>query len=306
MSTPDLFRIKDLRLGQVTDSVGKTGCTVLLFPAGAVASVDVRGSAPGTRETDLLRPENLVEQVHAIVLSGGSAFGLASMDGVGRYLEEQEIGFRTGEAIVPIVTGAVLYDLAVGDAQARPDAAIGYAAAEGANRKIVEEGAVGAGTGASVGKLRGMEFASPGGLGVFALVFENGIVVSAVVAVNALGNILDGTEIVAGIRHAGGDGFIDARHLLLSGHRRDVFERTNTTIGAIVTNATLTKAQCLKIAQMTHDAYARRIDPAHTLFDGDAIFVAATGEVDAPVDLMFLGTAACEAMETAILRAVRT
>ena len=305
MLAHDLFRIQNLRLGQMTDPVGRTGCTVLLFPEGATASVDVRGSAPGTRETDLLRPENLVDRIHAIVLTGGSAFGLAAMEGVVRWLEEQQIGFATAEATVPIVTGAVLYDLAVGDPKARPDATMGYAAARTANRTTVAEGAVGAGTGASVGKLRGMEFAAPGGLGVCARAFKNGLVVGAVVAVNALGNITDGNQIVAGIRHAGGDGFINARHFLLNGHSSRIFDRTNTTIGAVVTNATLTKAQCLKLAQMTHDAFARRIDPAHTPFDGDAIFAAATGEVDVPADPLFLGTAACAVMETAILRAVR-
>ena len=299
----DIFRIKGLKIGQAQDTVGKTGVTVLLFEDGAVVGAVVRGSAPGTRETDLLRPGNLVEKVHAVVLSGGSAFGLASMDGVAAYLEEQGVGYETGVAKVPIVTGAVLFDLAVGDARARPDADMGYAAAQSAGRTTFAEGGHGAGTGASVGKLRGQEYASPGGIGCTVLTFPDGLVVAAVVAVNALGDIYEGEEIVAGMLNEEKNAWLNSEDYVLQGYQTRPFGG-NTTLGVIITNAKLTKAQAQKLASVAHDGFARSIRPAHTLYDGDIIFAAATGEVEFS-DMLFLSTAAQRAAEQAVLRAVK-
>ncbi|MBY6188002.1 P1 family peptidase [Marinobacter hydrocarbonoclasticus] len=300
---PDaLFAIKDLKIGQVSDTEGLTGVTVLRFDKGATASVDVRGAAPGTRETDLLKPENLVDKVHAIVLSGGSAFGLDAMSGVARQLEADGIGFNTGVARVPIVTGAVLFDLVVGDPKARPDAGMGALAARSASRSGLKEGNVGAGTGASVGKIRGMEYATKSGLGVYSVQLDNGLVVGAIVAVNAWGDVYnrDGT-ILAGTRDD--KGFVPGTALIFQGANEPGFVGKNTTIGAIVTNATLTKSEALKVAQMAHDGYARAIRPVHTMNDGDAIFAAGTGEIGS-VNINTLGVIAAEVMETAIHRAV--
>ncbi|MBY5994132.1 P1 family peptidase [Ferrimonas balearica] len=298
-----LFAIEGLKIGQLSDPKGLTGVTVLRFDAGATASVDVRGAAPGTRETDLLKPENLVDKVHAIVLTGGSAFGLDAMSGVARQLESEGIGFDTGVARVPIVTGAVLFDLALGDPKARPDAAMGQQAAKGAKRDGLSEGNVGAGTGASVGKIRGMAHATKSGLGVYSVTLDNGLVVGAVVAVNAWGDVYDRRgQILAGTRDE--QGFIPGTALIFQGASEPGFVGRNTTIGAIVTNATLTKSQALKVAQMAHDGYARAIRPVHSLNDGDAIFAAGTGELG-PVDVNTLGVIAAEVMETAIHRAVQ-
>ncbi|MBW3166153.1 P1 family peptidase [Ferrimonas balearica] len=298
-----LFAIKQLKIGQISNHTGLTGVTVLRFDQGATASVDVRGAAPGTRETDLLKPENLVDKVHAIVLSGGSAFGLDAMSGVARQLESEGIGFNTGVARVPIVTGAVLFDLVVGDPKARPDAAMGQAAAKAAKRSGLTEGNVGAGTGASVGKIRGMEHATKSGLGVYSVQLDSGLVVGAVVAVNAWGDVVDRNgQLLAGTRDE--NGFIPGTALIFQGANEPGFVGKNTTIGAIVTNATLTKAEALKVAQMAHDGYARAIRPVHTMNDGDAIFAAGTGELG-PVNINTLGVIAAEVMETAIHRAVQ-
>ncbi len=298
----DLFAIEGLKIGQISDQKGLTGVTVLRFDQGATASVDVRGAAPGTRETDLLKPENLVDKVHAIVLSGGSAFGLDAMSGVARQLESEGIGFNTGVARVPIVTGAVLFDLVVGDPKARPDAAMGQAAAKAASRSGLTEGNVGAGTGASVGKIRGMAHATKSGLGVYSVQLESGLVVGAVVAVNAWGDVYDRNgALLAGTRDE--QGFVPGTALIFQGANEPGFVGKNTTIGAIVTNAKLTKAEALKVAQMAHDGYARAIRPVHTMNDGDAIFAAGTGALG-PVNVNSLGVIAAEVMETAIHRAV--
>ncbi|MBY5923278.1 P1 family peptidase [Ferrimonas balearica] len=299
-----LFAIEGLKVGQISDQKGLTGVTVLRFDQGATASVDVRGAAPGTRETDLLKPENLVDKVHAIVLSGGSAFGLDAMSGVARQLESEGIGFNTGVARVPIVTGAVLFDLVVGDPKARPDSAMGQAAAKVAKRDGLTEGNVGAGTGASVGKIRGMDHATKSGLGVYSVQLDSGLVVGAIVAVNAWGDVYDRDgEILAGTRDD--NGFIPGTALIFQGANEPGFVGKNTTIGAIVTNATLTKAEALKVAQMAHDGYARAIRPVHTMNDGDAIFAAGTGALG-PVNINTLGVIAAEVMETAIHRAVQS
>jgi L-aminopeptidase/D-esterase-like protein len=301
--------VPGIRVGQVTRTERLTGCTVILVEAGAVAGVDVRGSAPGTIETDLLNPLNLVQQVHAVFLSGGSAFGLDVATGVRTYLYEGKIGFETRAARVPIVPGAILYDLGVGN---RPDiwptADCGYRAAAGASSGPVEEGNVGAGAGATIGKTGGGG-AMKGGLGTASIAVPAGadsLIVGAIVAVNAVGDVIDpqsGT-IVAGVRTPDGKGLADARQLLRLGTAAPTRPGQNTTIGVIATNARLTKAQATKVAQMAHDGFARAIYPAHTMADGDAIFALATGAIDTG-DVSRIGTLAADAMVEAIIRAVR-
>lgn len=294
-------------VGHMQDEQALTGCTVCLFPEGAVAGVDVRGSAPGTRETDLLSPIHLVEYVHAIVLTGGSAFGLDAATGVMRFLEEQGIGFETGAARVPIVPAAVLYDLAIGDSSVRPDAAMGYAAAAKAGRSAAVCGNVGAGTGATVGKLLGMDKAMKGGLGTasVSVPWPGGpLVVGALVAVNALGDVREPStgRILAGPRLDGR--IVDSVALLPQVFANGLtgFAGENTTIGLVATNARLNKAQATKVAQMAQDGLARAIYPAHTMRDGDTVFAVATGDVDVPVDVV--GALAAQVMAEAIVRAV--
>ncbi len=262
-----ITRVPGIRVGHFTDWKGVTGCTVVLCPPGTVGSGEVRGGAPATRETDLLRPGTLVEHVNAVLLTGGSAFGLAAATGVMRYLEERGIGFDAQVARVPIVPAAALFDLGVGDQAARPNASSGYAACDAA-AEDVEEGSVGAGTGATVAKLRGLQGQVKGGLGTAAL-DEGGVVVGAIIAVNAVGEIVedDGT--------------------LLAGSRAPEGEEGppplgNTTIGVVATNARLSKERAHLLALAGHDGLDRAIRPAHTIWDGDAVFTLATGEVDAP------------------------
>ena len=252
---------------------------------------------PVPRETDLLDPVNLVEKVHAVVLTGGSAYGLDAASGVMRYLEEQHIGFAMGSVVVPIVPAAVLYDLGLGRADIRPDAAMGYRAAASASSDAPAEGNVGAGTGASIGKIRGMEFAMKAGIGT-ASIDINGLIVGAIVAVNALGDVIDpnsGAKI-AGLRSG-------TTLEWLKNMRSQPGAQTNTVIGTIACNAKLNKAQATKVAQMAQDGLARSIRPAHTMFDGDTIFALATGEVEA--DVTTVGTFAAEMMAQAIVRAAR-
>lgn len=301
----DIFKIKGLQIGQAEDTIGMTGCTVLCFDEGAIVGVDVRGSAPGTRELALLEPGNLVEKVHAIVLSGGSAFGLASMNGVAAYLEERSIGYDVGVAKVPIVVGAVLFDLAIGDATIRPDFAMGYTAAKEANSQHFKMGNHGAGTGATIGKANGMEYATKGGIGTATLEFDSGLIVSAIVAVNALGDVYDGDTIIGGMLNQQKNSWENSTDFILNGYQAKVFSGSNTTLGVVITNAKLDKAQCTKLAQTSHDAFAARIRPTHTLYDGDAIFAAATGEIDFK-DQLFLSVAANRAMEQAIVNAIHS
>lgn len=305
-----ITNVAGIKVGQVTRTERLTGCTVILAEAGAVAGVDVRGSAPGTIETDLLNPVNLVQQVHAVFLSGGSAFGLDVATGVRKYLYERKIGFETRVAKVPIVPGAILFDLGVGN---RPDiwptADCGYRAAAGATSGPVEEGNVGAGAGATVGKMGGGGGAMKGGLGTASIAVPAGahtLVVGAIVAVNAVGDVIDprsGT-LVAGVRTPDGRGLADARKLLRLSAPIPIKAGQNTTIGVIATNARLTKMQATKVAQMAHDGFARAIYPAHTMGDGDAIFALATGEIDNS-DVSRIGALAADAMVEAILRAVQ-
>jgi len=302
-----LTAVAGLKVGHHTLAARPTGCTVVLAEGGAVAGVDVRGSAPGTRETDLLNPLNLVDRVHAVVLAGGSAFGLDAASGVMRYLEERKIGFATAYGAVPIVPAAILFDLGVGDPKVRPGADCGYAAAAAAAGGPVEEGGVGAGAGATIGKMLGMDRAMKGGIGSAAIALPDGLVVAALVAVNAYGDVIDPSSgrVVAGVRTADGKGLADARVLLRTGalQKRPIGE--NSTIGVVATNAKLTKTQATKVAQMAHDGLARSIAPVHSLSDGDALFALATGTLDGEADVSRVGALAAEAVADAVLRAVR-
>lgn len=303
-----LTAVDGLKVGHHTMAGRPTGCTVVLAEGGVVASVDVRGGAPATRETDLLRPENLVQEVHAVVLSGGSAYGLDAASGVMKYLEERGIGYKTPAAIVPIVPGASLIDLQFGgDPKVRPDASCGYRAAQAATAGPVREGNVGAGAGATVGKLFGLSRAMKAGIGSAAITTPEGLVVSAMVAVNAFGDIIDPATgaVVAGVRSASGRSLADARRLI---RERALGApapgaRDNTTIGIVATNAKLSKTQAYKIAQMAHDGYARAIAPVHTPYDGDAIFALATGAWTNEPDLAVVGALAADAIAMAIVRA---
>ena len=299
--------VDGIRVGHFTSSERPTGCTVILTEAGAVAGVDVRGSAPGTRETDLLSPVNTVEEVHAVLLSGGSAFGLDAATGVVRYLRERDIGFPTRAANVPIVPAAILYDLNLGDASIWPDADAGYAAAQGATSDPVAEGNVGAGAGATVGKTAGPGRAMKGGLGTSSHTIGNGIVVGAIVAVNCVGNVIDPAtgEIIAGARNTDGSGFVDTRQMILSGETSAAEPGGNTTIGAVATNVSFSKTEMTKVAQMAQDALARTIYPAHTPADGDTVFSLSTGTSEATASLGTIGALAAEVLADAILRAVK-
>lgn len=308
--------VRGIEVGHAQDEEALTGCTVIVCRRGAVAGVDVRGGAPGTRETDLLDPVNLVEKVHALVLAGGSAYGLDAASGVMRYLEEKKIGFNTGMAKVPIVPSAILYDLNIGRADVRPDSAMGYRAAASASSVAPAEGNAGAGLGASVGKMFGLSLAMKAGIGTASMEIGGGVVVGALVAVNAWGDVVDPqtNQIIAGLR-AGKVGplrvgkkdyFADTLAMLKSSVGRGVLglaSRANTVIGVIATNAKLTKAQATKVAQMAQDGVARTIRPAHTMLDGDVIFALATGAKGA--DVSSVGAFAAEVMAEAIPRAVR-
>ncbi len=301
-----LTAVDGLKVGHHTLTTRPTGCTVVLAEAGVIAGVDVRGSAPGTRETDLLSPVNTVDRVHAIVLSGGSAFGLDTATGVMRLLEERKIGFDIGVARVPIVPAAILFDLAVGDGRIRPDAECGYKAATQASAAPVAEGNVGAGAGATIGKLHGWQHGMKGGLGSAAIRLPDGLIVAALVAVNALGDVVDPStgRIIAGVRGADGRTLADARTLLRQGRRTAAVPGGQTTLGVVATNATLTKTQATKVAQMAHDGFARAIVPSHTPADGDTIFSLATGTHAGDADVLLIGALAADVTAEAILRAV--
>ena len=303
-----LTAVDGIKVGHETLAARPTGCTVILVERGAVAGVDVRGSAPGTRETDLLDPVNTVEQVHAIVLAGGSAFGLDAASGVMRYLEERGVGYDTGVARVPIVPAAVLFDLGIGnDPKVRPTAESGYRAASAASSGPVVEGNVGAGAGATVGKLAGRDRAMKGGIGSAAISLPDGLIVAALVAVNAAGDVIDPStgRVVAGVRTPDGRSLADVRVLLRSGLVKPGSPGENTAIGVVATNARLTKAQASKVAQMAHDGLARAVSPVHTPVDGDTIFALATGARTQPADVLTIGALAADAMAEAVVRAVR-
>jgi L-aminopeptidase/D-esterase-like protein len=301
--------VAGVEVGHHTLSERPTGCTVILTEGGAVGGVDVRGGSPGTRETALLDPVNTVEQVHAIVLSGGSAFGLDAATGVVRYLEERGVGFDTGVARVPIVAAAILFDLGVGDdPSVRPDADCGYLAARAATSGVVPEGSVGAGAGATVGKLAGLARAMKGGIGTAAVTLADGLTVGAIMAVNPVGDVVDPAtgRVIAGVRTDDGSRLADARTLIRAGALLRSGGSFHTTIGVVATNARLTKAQATKVAQMAQDGLARTIYPAHTPADGDAIFALSTGDLDGAADLTTVGSLAADMVAEAILRAVRS
>jgi L-aminopeptidase/D-esterase-like protein len=295
-------------VGHFTDSRRPTGCTVVIFEGGAVAGVDVRGSAPGTRETDLLKPVNTVQRVNAILLSGGSAYGLNAAAGVMQYLEEHGEGYRVGPHVVPIVPAAILFDLNVGDGKIRPDHKSGYAACEAASAAHVLQGNVGAGAGATVGKFFGLKNAMKAGLGTASLQVGPDLTVGALVAVNAIGDVLDYRahhRILAGARTPDGRGFANSKEKILQGalleHKAVL---AHTTIGVVATNATLTKSEAMKIAQMAHDGLARTISPIHTAADGDTIFAAGTGRSRVRGDVTTIGAVAAELMACAVNNAV--
>src|SRR5215210_3215842 len=308
--------VRGIEVGHAQDEEALTGCTVILCRKGAVAGVDVRGGAPGTRETDLLDPVNLVEKLHAVVLAGGSAFGLDAASGVMRYLEEKEIGFNTGVARVPIVSSAILYDLGLGRADVRPDASMGYRAAASASSEAPAEGNAGVGLGASVGKMFGPSLSMKAGVGTASIDIGGGVVVGALVGVNAWGDVIDlqTNQIIAGLR-SGKVGplrvgnkelFADTISMMKSTVGQGILglpSASNTIIGVVATNAKLTKTQATKVAQMAQDGIARAIRPAHTMLDGDVIFALSTGAQKA--DVSMVGAFAAEAMREAILRGAR-
>ena len=305
-SMKGLTDIPGIRVGHVSDYEAITGCTAILIEAGAVAGVDIRGSATGTQEIDTLNPLHVTPLIHGICLSGGSAFGLEAASGVRRYLEGIGVGYQTGAAKVPIVPGAILYDLGIGKSTVRPTREMGEAAAKAATDGPVAEGSIGAGTGATVGKAGGMKSAMKGGLGTYTVTLPNGVLVSALVAVNALGDVIDPASgaVVAGARKSPESReYMDATKAIRDGMRMRA-AASNTTIGLVATNATLNKIQATKIAQLAHHGLVRTISPAHTQFDGDTLFALSVGTHTA--DFVTLGVAAAEAMAQAILRAVRT
>ena len=313
MSKPRHNAITDvpgIRVGHATNAEAMTGCTVVLCPPeGAVGGVDQRGGAPGTRETDLLRPMHMVERVHGVLLAGGSAFGLDAATGVVRWLEEQGIGFDTRVARVPIVPAAILYDLDVGRADIRPDAAMGYAACQAASDGPVAEGRVGVGSGCTVGKVLGAGSASKSGLGTASVNLGSGLVVGALIAVNAFGDVVDPRtgQILAGARALTGGGWADTLATMKGLVGKTILRfagRSHTVIGVVATNARLTKEGANKVAQMAHDGLARAVRPAHTMFDGDTLFALATGQKSADVNLV--GAYAAEVVAEAIVRSVRT
>lgn len=307
MHPGSLVDVRGLKVGHFTDPRRPTGCSVVLCEAGAVCGVDVRGAAPGTRETDLLHPSNVIEHVHAVLLSGGSAFGLAAADGVMRWLEERGIGVEVGPARVPIVPAAVLFDLWVGDARIRPDAAGGHAACAAASTEAPAQGSIGAGAGASVGKLFGIDHAMKGGIGS-ASIKVGAITVAALIAVNAIGDVIDPASgrLLAGSRADDGRTPRDTMAAIRAGALpARLLDGMATTIGVVATDAALTKAQANKLASMAHDGLARSINPVHTLTDGDTLFAMATGASGRAGHLTVLGALAAEVTARAVVNAVR-
>ncbi|HEY72473.1 MAG: peptidase S58 family protein [Chloroflexi bacterium] len=302
--------VAGIKVGHYTDREGITGCTVVLCEEGGVGGVDVRGSAPGTRETDLMRPMKLVQRAHAVLLTGGSAYGLDAAGGVMRWLEEREVGFNVGVGVVPLVPAAVLFDLTIGDPKVRPDADAGYQACQSATDGPVAEGSIGAGTGATVGKLLGPKFATKSGLGTASVKIGKGIVVGAIVAVNAFGDVVDPDNgmIIAGTRKPVVGGFVNTVKRMQGDLGQTLLGFANTTLAVVATNAYLTKEGANKMAQMAHDGLARSIRPVHTMLDGDTIFALATGKRPKKgdgADSSVVGAAAAEVLARAVVRAAQ-
>jgi L-aminopeptidase/D-esterase-like protein len=301
-----LTDVRGLSVGHWTDRVAATGCTVVLCgEEGAVAGVDVRGSAPGTRETDLLDPVNAVQRIHAVLIGGGSAFGLDACSGVMEWLESRGRGVEVGPLRVPLVCGAVLFDLPVGRGDVRPDAAAGEAACNAASPAAVHQGSVGAGTGATVGKMLGFERATKSGLGSASLLLAGGVTVGALVAVNAAGDVVDPASgvVVAGPRLPGG-GFARTSKWLRE-HDAAIGIGESTTLAVVATDASLSKVEVAKVARMAHDGLARTIDPVHTMLDGDTVFALSTGAAGVAADVTTVGSATATALAQAVLVAVR-
>lgn len=304
--TDSITDVLGIEVGHCTDAHRPTGCSVVIAREGAVGAVDVRGAAPGTRETDLLHPSSLVQQVHAVLLTGGSAWGLDAAGGVMRWLEQHGIGLQMRYGVVPIVPAAVLFDLPVGDARIRPDAQAGYAACAAASRRRPDEGNVGAGAGALVGKLFGIERAMKGGIGSASITLD-GVTVGALVACNALGDVVDPAtgQVVAGARTPDGASLLNSRDAILAGDLPSYpLAGSNTTLAVVATDAVLTKAQAHRIAQVAHDGLARSINPVHTMHDGDTIFALATGKSGRTPGMVHLATLAAEVTARAVVRAV--
>ena len=297
-----LTDIGGIRVGHAMDQQALTGCTVILCEQGAVGAVDVRGGATGTRDLGPLDPLHIAPHVHALLLSGGSAFGLDAAGGVMRYLEERDCGFPVGSVRVPIVPAAVIFDLSIGDPHIRPTIAMGYAACEQASTDPVPEGSVGAGLGATVGKACGIDYAMKGGVGTASLALADGVVVAALVVVNCWGDVTHDGQIIAGVRGQHGV-FADATHLLRTGRLTRTVRELNTTLGVVATNARLTKVELGKIAQLAHQGLTRTIAPAHTMYDGDLVFALSYGGQTA--DLHRIGFAAADVLAEAVVRAVR-
>lgn len=312
-----ITNVPGIKVGHETNTEALTGCTVILCPNGALGGVDQRGGAPGTRETDLLRPLHMIEKVHAVLLSGGSAYGLDAASGVMKYLEEREIGFNAGVARVPIVPAAILFDLGIGDPTVRPNALMGYRACQNASSNPAEEGNIGAGTGCSVGKILGAGQSMKSGIGTASMDIGGGFIVGAIVAVNAFGDVVDPEtgKIIAGARATkvgpvklgSQDYFADTLSVMRSLMGRTALSfasRSNTVIGVVATNAKLDKNDINKVAQMAHNGMARTIRPVHTMFDGDTIFALSTGRKKGDVNIV--GAFAAEVMTEAVLRAIKT
>ena len=302
--------VPGISVGHYTDDNAGTGCTVILCGDGAVGGVDVRGSAPGTRETDLLKPGNLVREVHAVLLSGGSAFGLDAAGGVMAYLEEKKIGFPAGKNIVPIVPAAILFDLGVATCGVRPGYKEGYQACLNASNEQQEQGSIGAGTGATVGKMMGMGAAVKSGIGMASLDLGNGVVIGAIAAVNAVGSIHDprSGDIVAGPRREDGMGFRDSVEIALAKDQDGVAsdeKEFNTTLAVVATNAAISKEQANKLASIAHDGFALAIRPTHTMADGDVVFAVGTGIGSPPFEFQKLLTACVQITAEAIVNAVK-
>lgn len=304
MKEINISSIEGIKIGHIENLDAATGCTVILCKDGGSCGVDVRGGSPGTRETDLLNPINLVDKVHGIVLSGGSAFGLDASTGVMEYLEEKNIGFETAFGKVPIVCSAVLYDLDIGKSNIRPDKAMGYRACLNSEKPYKNlQGNIGAGTGATVGKILGPKNAMKGGLGTYSIQIGN-LKIGAIVAVNCLGDVIDPNngKILAGVIKD--RKFLNTEYILISSYNEDRNAFIgNTTIGAIITNATLTKSQCTKVSSMAHNAYGKTMNPAHSMFDGDTIFTLSTNKVKCDVNTV--GMLAVKTMEKAILNGIK-